>query len=199
MTTDADTDPDDTAEPAYSFKPAMLGAPQEFRLAADALECRSGRRLVRIPYAEIRRVRLSFRPIALQQNRFLTEIWPAAGLRAQIVSTSWRSIVEQARQDAPYAAFVTALHQRIAKAAPAARFETGTPPVLYWTGLVVFSLIVLAMAVLIVRALLEGNLAGAAFVAAFLAFSLWQIGGYFIRNRPGTYRPDTLPPHLIPK
>jgi hypothetical protein len=27
---------------------------------------------------------------------------------------------------------------------------------------------------------------------------MWQIGGFFWRNRPGRYRPDTLPAALMP-
>jgi hypothetical protein len=49
-----------------------------------------------------------------------------------------------------------------------------------------------------VRGLQSGTIAGAAFVAAFLALFLWQ-GGNFLRfNRPGVYQPDDLPRDLVP-
>jgi hypothetical protein len=40
---------------------------------------------------------------------------------------------------------------------------------------------------------------GAAFVAAFLALFMWQAGNLFRRNRPGTFRPDAVPPLVLPK
>jgi hypothetical protein len=57
----------------------------------------------------------------------------------------------------------------------------------------------LGIAALAVRALQIGALAGAAFIAAFLALFLWQAGGFFLRNRPGRYRPDAVPPLLLPR
>ena len=62
-------------------------------------------------------------------------------------------MVEQERLDKPYAAFVAELHRRIALAAPPARFEQGTNPILYWPGLIVFAAVSLGLAFLVVRAL----------------------------------------------
>jgi hypothetical protein len=59
--------------------------------------------------------------------------------------------------------------------------------------------VALGLAVLIVRALQAGALAGALFVAAFLALFLWQAGNFFRRNRPGLYRADAPPRALMPK
>src|SRR5215510_3964585 len=44
MTGDAGPAPDDTASapPDYAYKPSLMGAPMEFRLAEDALEWRRG-------------------------------------------------------------------------------------------------------------------------------------------------------------
>ena len=47
--------------------------------------------------------------------------------------------------------------------------------------------------------LLEAAWAGTAFVGAFLALSLWQLGGFFRRNRPGRYRADAPPGDLLPR
>jgi hypothetical protein len=40
---------------------------------------------------------------------------------------------------------------------------------------------------------------GAAFIAAFLGFFLWQAGTFFRRNRPGTFRPDAVPETVLPQ
>ena len=108
-------------------------------------------------------------------------------------------MVEQERLDARYAAFVTELHRRLALAAVAARFEKGKHPFLFWPGLVFFVLAGLAMAAVVTRALQTHYLSVAAFMAALLALFIWQGGNFFRRNRPGSYRPDALPPELMPK
>jgi hypothetical protein len=61
-----------------------------------------------------------------------------------------------------------------------------------------FAAVALGLAVLIVRALQADAIAGALFIAAFLALFLWQGGHFFRRNRPGLYRPDAPPRDLMP-
>jgi hypothetical protein len=182
----------------YAYKPSLLGAPWEFRLTPDALEWQAGRHRGRIPYASITRIRLSFRPLTMQTRRFVTEIWWPGGPRLTIASSSWRSPLEQVAQDRDYGAFVRALNARLAVAGADASFETGVPAILYWPGLVVFAGVTVALTVLAVRALAAGAATGAALVAAFFAFFIWQSGAYFRRNRPGRYRPEAPPPQLVP-
>ena len=55
-----------------------------------------------------------------------------------------------------------------------------------------------ALAALAVHALTTGSWTGAALVGGFLALFLWQSGPFFLRNRPGRYRPEALPRHLVP-
>ena len=136
MSHDLDGENDPTA---YSYKPSLFGAPWQFRLAADALEWQAGMRAGRFPYADIRRVRLSFRPVNMQTYRFLAEIWPLQGPKVTIASSSWRSMIEQSRQDAAYSTFVTELHRRIAAARGTAAFDSGSPALLYWPGLAIFA------------------------------------------------------------
>jgi hypothetical protein len=56
----------------------------------------------------------------------------------------------------------------------------------------------LALAALTARALQIGATAGAAVVGGFLALFLWQVGTFFRRNRPGTYRADAIPAEVLP-
>jgi hypothetical protein len=186
------------ADHVYVFKPSLMAAPWELRLGADALTWHSGRREGRMLYSRITRVRLSFRPLTLQTRRFVTELWHRDGPKLSLASTTWVSLVEQAPQDAAYGAFVRALHQRIAAAGGTVSFLAGSPPVLYWPGVVIFAVAVASLAVLIVRALLVDEHAGAALLGGFLALLLWQTGSFFLRNRPGRYRPDALPQWLVP-
>jgi hypothetical protein len=182
----------------YEHKPSLLGAPWQFRLRPDGLAWQVGRFDGSVRYERIRRVRLTFRPATMQPRRFVTEVWPADGPKLTIASTSWRSLAEQAPQDAAYGAFVRALHARIAAAGARASFEAGSPAFLYWPGLVVFAAAALALAALTLHAIATGAFAGAAFVGFFLVLFLWQSGSYFGRNRPGRYSPDALPERLVP-
>ena len=191
-----DTSPSDLA---YSYKPSLMAAPFEFRLTPTALAWSKGSFADRVPYDRIRRLRLSFRPVTLQSYRFVAEIWPAAGPKLMIASTSWRSMLEQERHDAAYNGFLVELHQRIAQSGGAPSFETGAPVPMYWIGVAVFAVTGLLLAYLVLRALLLGELGGAAIVAVFLALFVWQVGMGIYRNRPGTYRPDALPPDVLPK
>ena len=186
-------------DPAYAYKSSLMGAGFEFRLAIDALEWRRGGQAGRVPYDRIRRIRLSFRPMTMQNYRFLAEVWPASGPKLQIASTSWKSLVEHERFDAPYRAFVIELCRRVGAAKDLIVFETGSPVWIYWPGVAVFVAASLALAGLIVRALITGIWSGAAFVAAFFALFVWQAGNLFRRNRPGTFRPDAVPPLVLPK
>ena len=194
-------DPDSklTDDLVYLYRPSLLGAPWSFRLTPVALAWEAGRRSGLVPYRDIRRVRLSFKPVSMQTQRYQTEIWAEGAPRLVIVSSSWKSMVEQERLDKSYSAFVTALHRRMADAGVRASYEQGSSPLRYWPGVVVFAAMALGLAFLIMRALQSDAPAGAAFIGAFLALFLWHGGNYFRRNRPGSYRPDDLPELLVPK
>src|ERR1043165_1108996 len=185
---DATTGEDDLT---YSYKSSVMSAPFEFRLGADALHWGKGPVRGRTPYRQIRRVRLSFRPMTMQNHRFVAEVW-TDGPKLTIASTSWKSMAEQERLDTRYRAFVAELCRRTGAAGGQTLFRTGSPVILYWLGVVAFTGASLAIAALIMRALQAQVWSGAAFVAAFLALFLWQAGTFFRRNRPGTFRPEAI-------
>ena len=187
------------ADSAYAFKPSLMGPPQTFRAAPDGLEWQVGRYSGRVPYREVRRVRLAYRPANLQTHRFLAEIWAERTPKLKIASVSWASLTEQRRQDAAYNAFMRALHGRLAEARTDTVFDAGSPPWLYWPGLAVFIAIAVAILLLTVRGLQQGGVVGAGLAAAFLAIYLWQVGTFFRRNRPARYRPDAIPAAVLPR
>jgi hypothetical protein len=190
---------DDSGEFHYAYKSSLMGAPLEFHLAPDALEWRKGGITGRTPYGAVRRIRLSFRPMTMQNYRFVTEIWPESGPKLQIASTSWKSLVEHQRLDTEYRVFVSELSRRAGAAGGNAAFDTGSPALLYWPGVIIFVGAALAIVALAVRALQQPAWGGAAFIAAFLALFLYQAGNFFRRNRPGRYSPNAVPPLLLPK
>lgn len=182
----------------YSFKSSVGGVATELELHDDALAYRKGMRAVRVPYGDIRQVRLAYRPMTIQSHRFIAEIWPKAGGKLTMASTSWRSIMEQQRQDAPYSAFVAELHRRIFAAGGGTKFRTGSPPVLFWIGAAVVAGIAIASLIFAFDTLAIASWANAAIFAGILALFFWQMGMFIYRNRPGTYAPDRLPRRVLP-
>jgi hypothetical protein len=190
---------ENVSDATYAFKPSLMGAMCGFTLRPDALVWQVGRRSGNIPYDSVTAVRLSYRPVTMASHRFTTEIWSRHSPKIQIVSTSWRSIVEQERLDAAYSTFVAELHRRLAAAGAGPRFSSGLPAVTYWVGVVVFAAVLGGIAILTARTAFAAQWAATAIVAIFFLVFAYQLGNYFWRNRPGRYRPDAIPPVLLPR
>jgi hypothetical protein len=185
-------------DPTDSFRPSLIGGAWSFRVGADALHWTSGSDSGRISYDDIKRVRLSYRPRSMQRHRFLTELWTLAGPKVTILSTSWKSISELERLDRPYRNFVLALHQQLAARGRSIEFIGGTNPAKFWVGLVVFVPLVAGIIGVVIRAFQQDAHFAALLIVAFLALFLLQGVNYFRRNRPVRYRPDAVPPELLP-
>lgn len=194
-----DQDEDDPGGPSYVFKPSLFGAPSQFLLRQDGLQWQIGNYRGFVPYRSVRRVRLSYRPATMQSQRFLTEIWADRTPKLQIASASWRNFMDQERLDSGYTGFITELHRRLAAANPAVQFSTGMPLISYWIGVMVFGAALVALVLLTFRALQIGEWAGAAIVGVLCAVFAFQLGNYFLRNRPGRYRPEAVPPGVLPR
>jgi hypothetical protein len=186
------------AEPAYSYKPSLMGSPWTLRLTPDHLSWNRGHGSGRIAYRDITRIRLSFRPVTMQTRRYLTEIWAPGAPKLTIASASWKSIMEQESLHKPYAEFVLQLHRRVAASGGRPQCESGLNPFLYWPGVIVYVAVLLALAGLIVRALQVSSYPGALFVGAFMAVFAWQLGHFFKLNKPVRYSPDAPPQNLLP-
>ena len=133
-----DTPPPDTApapgDIVYAYKPSLMGAPFEFRLTPTALEWSKGRFTDRVPYDRIRRLRLSFRPVTMQSQRFLTEVWPAPGRSCRSPRprrAAWSSRSATMRPIARSSPSCTGASRR---PAPGPRSRGARRPILYWPG-----------------------------------------------------------------
>lgn len=188
----------DEGHPAYAYKASMAGAMRQFTLKPDAMHWQIGHRSGQVRYERIRAVRLSYRPVTMQSHRFVAEIWPGDEPKIQIVSVSWRSVVDQQRLDGAYAAFISELHRRLAAAGGGTRFSTGLPLVTYWAGVAVLAAVLAATAILAFRAALLAQWSTSAVIGLFFALFAYQIGHYLHRNRPGRYRPDAIPAVVLP-
>ena len=136
------------------------------------------------PYAGIAAIRLSYRPVSMQSRRFRADIDRSGGGRLAIVSTSWQTAALMAPQDNDYRAFLAQLHARMAAAASKATLVGGLTPRIYGAALILLTLVALAMAGLLARAIAVGEYAGVLFLVGFAALFGWQIGGFVWRNRP---------------
>jgi hypothetical protein len=190
--------PPDEATTRYAYKASLVGAAHQFELTDEGLGWRIGGKSGLWPYAGISGIRLSYRPVSMQSRRFRADIDGAGLGRIVLLSTSWQTSVLMAPQDRDYRAFVAKLHRRMGEAGSNAVLTGGLKPRLYIAALVLLALVAVAMAGLLVRAIMTGELAGILFLLGFAALFVWQVGGFVRRNRPQTYTFDHLPEPLLP-
>jgi hypothetical protein len=182
----------------YAYKASLIGAAHQFELTDAGLSWRVAGRSGIWPYADIAAIRLSYRPVSMQSHRFRADIDHIGGGRLPILSTSWQTAALMAAQDRDYRAFITQLHKRLGEAGSRAALRGGLGPRVYAAAVILLTVVALAMAGLLVRAIATGEFTGALFLIGFAALFGWQVGGFVRRNRPRTYAFDHLPEALLP-
>jgi hypothetical protein len=182
----------------YAYKASLIGAAHQFELTDAGLSWRIAGKSGVWPYAEISAIRLSYRPVSMQSRRFRADIENADGARIAILSTTWQTAALMAPQDQDYRDFIALLHERMEKAGSKAALIGGLRPRIYAAAIVLLTLVTIAMAGLLVRAIATGELTGALFLVGFAALFAWQVGGFVRRNRPRAYTSDHLPEGLLP-
>ena len=182
----------------YAFKPSLMGAAHQFELTDGGLSWRLAGRSGVWPYADISAIRLSYRPVTMQADRFRADILHVKRARITVVSTSWQTSALMTAQNQGYRSFMVELHERMAQAGSKATLTGGLSPNLYAAGLTLVILLAIGMAALFVRALVTGEFSGALFLLAFAALFGWQIGGFLRRNRPLVYSFSDIPVRLLP-
>lgn len=189
----------EVAEPghAYAYKASLIGAAHRYELTADGLSWRTGRRTGLWRYRDIAEVRLSYRPMGMQANRFRADLRHADGSRIVIMSTSKQTVALMQPQ-AEYRGFILELHRQMAAAGSTASLRGGLRPVLYRAIGGALVLVALAMAALLLRALVTGEFAGAAFILGFCAYAGWQLRAVLRSNRPRDYTFADVPADLLP-
>jgi hypothetical protein len=182
----------------YAYKASLIGSAHQFELTDEGLLWRVGRGSAVWPYAEISAIRLSYRPVSMQQRRFRADIRRNNGARLPVLSTSWQTAALMAPQDQDYRTFIIALHARMAKAGSMAELTGGLGPKIYAAALALVALVGVMMFSLFVQALLVGLWGGVLFLIGFAALFAWQVGGFLRRNRPLAYSFDHIPEALLP-
>ncbi|WP_375159561.1 hypothetical protein [Bradyrhizobium sp. RDT46] len=183
---------------SYAYKASLIGSAHRFALTEQGLSWHIGGRSGLWPYDEISAIRLSFRPVSMQQHRFRADITHSSGRRIAILSTSWQTAALMAPQNNSFRTLIVELHARMAKAGSRAVLTSGLGRMAYAMVLAFLAMLTVAMAGLLIRALVIGEFAGALFVLGFAALFAWQVGGFVRRNRPGSYTLERLPEALLP-
>ena len=183
---------------SYAYKASLIGSAHRFELTDEGLSWRIAGRSGLWRYDEISAIRLSFRPVSMQQHRFRADVSHVKGGRIAILSTSWQTAALMAPQDNGFRDFIVALHARMAEAGSRAELTAGLGAKTYAAVLAFLALLAVAMAGLLIRALLIGEFAGVLFILGFVALFVWQVGGFVRRNQPRRYSFDQLPAGLLP-
>lgn len=183
---------------SYAYRASLIGSAHRFELTDDGLSWRVGGRSGLWRYDEISAIRLSFRPVSMQQHRFRADVRRAGGGRIAILSTSWQTAALMAPQDNGFRDFIVELHARMAKAGSRAELTAGLGRKTYAAVLAFLAVLAVAMAGLLIRALIIGEFAGALFIIGFAALFTWQVGGFVRRNQPQSYGFDRVPVSLLP-
>ena len=182
---------------AYAYKASLVGAAHLYELTADGLSWRTGRKSGLWRYRDVAEVRLSYRPMGMQAKRFRADLRHEDGSRIVIMSTS-KQTVALVQPQAGYRGFILELHRELAAAGSTAMLRGGLGPGLYRAIVTALVLVGVAMAALLVRALLTGEFAGAAFLVGFGLFAAWQLRDVLRRNRPQDYTFADVPADLLP-
>lgn len=183
---------------SYAYKASLIGSARRFELTDEGLSWHIAGRSGVWRYDEISAVRLSFRPVSMQQHRFRADVSRASGGRIAILSTTWQTAALMAPQDSGFRDFLVELHARMAKAGSRAELTAGLGRKTYAAVLALITLLAVLMAGLLIRALMIGEFAGVLFILGFAALFAWQVGGFVRRNQPRSYGFDRLPRSLLP-
>src|SRR5581483_3593981 len=190
--------PDHATPTQYAFKPSLMGAAHQFELTDGGLSWRLAGRSGVWPYTDISAIRLSYRPVTMQADRFRADIPHVKRARITVVSATWQTAALMSAQNQDNRTFMVELHERMAQAGSRATLTGGLSPNLYAAGLTLVILLAIGMAALFIRALVTGEFSGALFLLGFAALFGWQIGGFLRRNRPLVYSFADIPARLLP-
>src|SRR6478735_5792596 len=101
---------------SYAYKASLIGSAHRFELTEEGLSWHIPGRTSLWRYDEISAIRLSFRPVSMQQHRFRADVSHTGGGRIRILSTSWQTAALMAPQDNGFRDFIIELHARMAQA-----------------------------------------------------------------------------------
>lgn len=193
---DAGTGP--AGEWVYAYRPRMIGAGSSYRLGAHSLEWNLGGYTGQVPYPMIDLVRLGYRPSNFGNRRFIAEIRQRKGMKLEIASSSFKSMVSMEDQGEAYKAFIQELHRRIAASGGNCRFEAGFAAWRWWPMVAVSIGTALALVYVLANTFGGGDRTALFLVLGFIVLFGWQMWPLVWRNRPERYEPHNIPERVMP-
>ena len=146
----------------------------------------------------IEQLRLSYRPANTARLGFACKLRARDGKTMVFSNLTWRSMVETGRQDEDYSTFTRELIARIGRASPRVEMIAGAPT---WQYRLFFAAFLLLAPSLLASAgyfAMNGSWVVGVLTLALTAWLAFYAREYLVRNRPRTFRPEAIPPEVMP-
>lgn len=190
----------------YAFQPRLGGPGTRITLKDDVLTYALGRREGTLDLRDVSGVHLLYHPAKLAYASFETRLRAWDGRRLKLSSVSRVGLTQVKDQGADYAAFVRALHGRLAVLEtsgailghPKVDFRGGYGPLRWWIMTVLGILALGGLVAVLGFVLLDREWALGGLIALLSALAAWPTVEMISRNRPVRYRPSAPPDQLLP-
>ena len=186
--------------PTYTHRQHAFAAERTYELKRDALVWREEGSWVeqRMAYADIAEVRLAYRPSRAQTDRYMATIVSRTSGVVQLTNTSFQSFGSFTSDNAGYATFLRALHQRLAQTGSTATFRKGSSMLGYAVNMAMTVGTLIALIAATVYLLANGSFGIVAVKLIVVAVFLPTLYRFMLRSRPGRYDPRELPAAALP-
>jgi len=183
-------------ELSYTVRLNFFAKERTYRLSDDALTWQDADGNGRLAFADVHQVRLSADP-SFGKDRSRCTLLDREGHKLKLDSKHFKELGTLEDRSSTYTPFVRALLQRVAAAAPHARFVAGSTAVwAVWVGLtVVYAIVIL----LLIAAVLGGASLGVEVIVVLIPLMLLGPGMWRAvrRGRATTFDPAYPPPELL--
>jgi hypothetical protein len=170
-----------------------------WKLKGDTLwMCTEGNQDIPIPLPGIQKLRLAYEPSRFQTNRFRCYLYNSGGKCATIQNEHYEGIASFTDRSDSYVHFTRALISRIAAVNPTCTFSAGTSQ-LNWWGQAIFLTVVFGLLALVMLFLYSAIGPLVIIKLVIIALFIPVVIRWFVRNKPKTFSPGTVPDKLLPK
>jgi hypothetical protein len=182
----------------YSHRPKPIGDAIVLRLDDEGLELHAFGQDAAMRFADMREVRLAYRPRNVSSHLFEVTVSNAGRRRLRYGNFVWKGLMDIERNDAAFSAFTRALLLRAHAANGAIVFMAGLPAWRYYPAAALGGATLLVMLGVAISALTSGSWPAALLAIGFgTIFGVWT-WRYLTRNRPRAFTPDAPPMELLP-
>lgn len=182
---------------SYSFRRSALEKEKTFSLDENGLKLVDSNGLsIEIPYENISAIRLSFMPDRMRTNNYQCNIESSKG-NFNYLSSSYVSFANFRSDHAAYKAFTLELIDKTSRANPTVALLSGKPKTTYMLSIIVMIICFVAVALLIYY--LGDYMSSISWVKFVLILLLIPMAfSYVMKNKPGVFTADNIPPKLLP-